>query len=337
MDTGQVIIDQAAHAAVIQNLTEKLKAHYVFPDLAERISERIQQHLEEGAYAQITEGALFAKTLTEHLQEVNQDKHLRVFWFPEPLPEQERPAHQNPEIVEEWRLGASLDNYGLYRVERLAGNVGYLDIRGFFPPEWGGDLAVAAMNFLANASALIVDLRKNGGGSPAMVALITSYLFGNEPVLLNSFYWRTEENPRQSWTLPYVPGKRFGDKPIFVLTSKNTFSGGEEFAYNLKTRQRATLIGEPTGGAAHPGDPHRLHPHFEAFIPGGRPVSPITGTNWEGTGVIPDVPADPEQALPVAYRLALQSVIERIAEPASAPLRRLKDEAQAALQELETR
>lgn len=336
MDTGQVIIDQAAHAAVIQNLTEKLKEHYVFPDLAERISERIQQCLEEGAYAQITEGALFAKTLTEHLQEVNQDKHLRVFWSPEPLPEQEDPAHQNPEIVEEWRLGASLDNYGLYRVERLAGNVGYLDIRAFFPPEWAGDLAVAAMNFLANASALIVDLRKNGGGHPAMVALITSYLFGDEPVLLNSFHWRTEETPRQSWTLPYVPGKRFGNKPIYLLTSKETFSGGEEFAYNLKTRQRATLIGEPTGGGAHPGRIHRLHPHFEAVIPGGRPVSPITGTNWEGTGVIPDIPADPEQALPVAYRLALQSVIERIAEPASAPFRRLKDEAQAALQGLET-
>jgi C-terminal processing protease CtpA/Prc len=122
-----------------------------------------------------------------------------------------------------------------------------------------------------------------------------------------------------------------------VLTSKNTFSGGEEFAYNLKTRQRATLIGEPTGGGAHPGGIHWLHPFFEAFIPGGRPVSPITGTNGEGTGVIPDVTADPEQSLPVAYRLALQSVIERIVEPASAPFRRLKDEAQAALQGLETR
>ena len=152
-DTSQVIIDQAVHAAVIQNLTENLKSHYVFPDLAERISERIQQYLEQGTYAQITEGELFAKTLTEHLQEVNQDKHLRVFWSPEPLPEQEKPAQQKPETVEEWRLGASLDNFGLYRVERLAGNVGYLDIRGFAPPEWAGDLAVAAMNFIANASA----------------------------------------------------------------------------------------------------------------------------------------------------------------------------------------
>ncbi len=332
MDTGQMIIDQTDHATIIQNLSEKLKAYYVFPDIADSIVARIQKCLKEGEYAQITDGELFSKTLTDHIRQVNQDKHLRVNWHPEPLPEHEGP---NQERLEELRQGASLDNYGLYKVERLAGNVGYLDIRHFAPPAWGGDTAVAAMNFLANASALIIDLRKNGGGHPGMVAFISSYLFGEEPVHLNSFYWRTEDVPKQSWTLPYVPGKRFGDKPIYLLTSKDTFSGGEEIAYNLKTRQRATLIGEVTGGGAHPSRRHRLHPHFEASIPGGRAINPITGTDWEGSGVTPDIPVAQEQALQVAYRMALQSIIERIGETASAPSRDLKEEAQTALHELE--
>lgn len=336
METGQVLIDQSDHAAIIQNLLELLKTHYLFPDIAEGISAHLQSCLAEGAYAQITDGELFAKTLTGHLQEINQDKHLCVFWRPEELPEHVSPPHENPAIVAEWHQRASLDNYGLYKLERLAGNVGYLDIRAFYPPEWGGDTAAAAMNFLANTSALIIDVRKNGGGHPRMVAFICSYLFGEEPVLLNSFYLRTEELPQQSWTMPYVPGKRFGDKPIYVLTSKDTFSGGEEFCYNLKTRQRATLIGEATGGGAHLVEIHRLHAHFEALISKGRPVNPITGTNWEGSGVLPDIPVAQEQAFQVAYRMALQSIIQGIDETAPAPSRGLKEEAQAALDELET-
>jgi len=337
MNTVPISINPADQAAVIQNLSEKLKANYIFPDIAERISELIQNCLADGEYAQLTDGELFAKTLTGHLRQVNQDKHLRVFYHPEPLPELDGPLRENPEIVAEWRQVDSLHNFGLYKVERLAGNVGYLDIRWFAPPKWAGDTAAAAMNFLANASALIVDLRKNGGGHPSMVAFLCSYLLGDEPVHLTTFHWRAEESSLQSWTLPYVPGMRFGGKPIYVLSSKDTFSGGEEFAYNLQTNKRATLVGETTGGAANPGGVHRLHPHFDAFIPDGRPVNPITRTNWEGSGVIPDVEADPEQAFQVAYRMALQAIIESVAETASMPFRDLKKEAQTALDELESK
>jgi hypothetical protein len=335
MDTVQVVIDKNTHTAVVQSLVEQLKAYYVFPDIAEQISTRLQKYLDDGAYADITDGELFSGTLTGHLQEVNQDKHLRVFWFPTPRPELEGPMHENQELLEEWRQQAELDNYGLHKVERLPGNVGYLDIRAFHHPAWGGDIAVSAMNFLANANVLIVDLRKCGGGHPGMVAVISSYLFGDEPVHLNSLYWRSEDVTQQFWTLPYTPGKRFGNKPIYVLTSKDTFSGGEEFAYNLKTRQRATLVGEVTGGGAHPGQGYRLHPHFEVFIPNGRAINPITGTNWEGSGVIPDIPIAQAQAFRVAYGLALKSIIDRIGEVTSRPFNLLKEEAQVALKDLE--
>jgi len=243
---------------------------------------------------------------------------------------------QNQERLIEFRQKAKLDNYGLHKAERLPGNVGYLDIRYFYRPSWGsGDTAAAAMNFLANMNALIIDLRRCRGGNPGMVALVSTYLFDGEPVHLNSFYWRDEDLTQQYWTLPYVPGKRFGEQPIYVLTSKDTFSAGEEFVYNLKTRQRATLVGETTGGGAHPGSPYRLHPHFEVFIPAGRAINPITNQNWEGSGVVPDIAVSPEQALKVAYRMALKSIIKSISEPASGPLGLLLKEAQAALDDIE--
>ncbi len=214
-------------------------------------------------------------------------------------------------------------------------NIGYLDVRAFYPPEFAGDVAIAAMNFLANTSVLIIDLRKNDGGEPAMVALICSYFFDAEPVHLNSFYWRTSDSTQQVWTLPYVPGKRYLGKPVYLLTSRDTVSGAEEFAYTLKNMKRATVIGEVTGGAAHPGEVYKIHPHFGAFIPTGRPISPITGTDWEGTGVIPDIEIPQDQALKAAQVLALKQLLETSGANEARDQRWFVKEATDALAELE--
>jgi C-terminal processing protease CtpA/Prc len=336
MELEQVVLDATTVAEIVQNLAEKLKANYVYPDVAEQICARLRYHLDDGAYADSPDGEFLAFALTTHLQEVNQDEHLWVKWTPEPLPEQEGALRENEAWLAERRQRAELDNYGLHKVERLPGNVGYLEIRRFEKPVWGGDTAAAAMGFLAHAQALIVDLRKCTGGYPGMVVLISSYLFGEEPVHLNSMYWRDEDATQQYWTLPHVPGERFGDKPVYVLTSQDTFSGGEEFAYNLQSRQRATLVGETTGGGAHAGASYRLHPHFEAFIPMGRAINPITQENWEGRGVVPDFPVAAEKALDVAYRLALESVLERVGDARSGPFIWLLAEAEAALAEMDT-
>jgi hypothetical protein len=336
MHTEQVTISATTHAEIILNLTEKLKAYYIFPDIAEQICIRLQTHLEQGDYTDITEGEFFALALTIHMQEVSHDKHLHVRWHPEPLPDASGPLSQNQAWLDERHQQAKLDNYGLHKAERLPGNIGYLDIREFYDPAWGGDTAVCAMNFLANTNALMVDLRQCRGGDPDMVAMISSYIFGNKRIHLNSFFWRAENVTEQYWTLPYLPGKHLGDKPVFVLTSKDTFSGAEEFAYNMKARQRAVLVGETTGGGAHPGAPYRLNPHFEIFIPIGRPINPVTGTNWEGTGVAPDVSVSQEQAFKAAYQLALESILANLDQSSSGPVRALAEEVQAALKRLET-
>lgn len=336
METKIDVIDKTMHTELVKSLSEKLKAYYVFPSIAEEICIRLQKHLDEGDYSEITNGGLLANELTQHIQEVNQDKHLIVRWYPEPLPDEEGPMQQDQGWLDEWRQLAQYDNFGLHKAERLPGNVGFLDIREFHPASWGGDTAAAAINFLTNTEILIIDLRKCRGGDPDMVALLSSYLFGEKRVHLNSLYWRAEDVTEQYWALPYVPGKRFGDKPVYVLISKETFSGGEEFAYNLKILKRATLIGETTKGGAHPGSPYRLHSHFDVFIPNGRAINPITGTNWEGVGVIPDIPFPQEQAFRMAYMMALKSVIESYSEATSRSFSLIKKEAQAALKDLET-
>jgi retinol-binding protein 3 len=169
-----------------------------------------------------------------------------------------------------------------------------------------------ASNFLANSDALILDLRKNGGGAPSMVALVCSYLFPAEPVVhLNDLYMRPENSTHQWWTLPYVPGKRFVRKPVYVLTSKRTFSAAEECTYNLQKLDRAIIVGETTGGGAHPGGPQPIVDKFVIWVPMGRAINPVSKTNWEGTGVKPDIEVPAELALKTAQIEALKKLQEK--------------------------
>src|SRR5260370_19281796 len=166
------------------------------------------------------------------------------------------------------------------------------------------------MSFLANVDAIIFDLRENGGGAPKMVAMISSYLF-DKPTHLNDLYNRKDDFATQYWTLPYVPGTMLADKPAFVLTSKSTFSGAEEFTYNLKNLKRATIVGETTGGGAHPVSGQRIDDHFMIGVPFARAVNPITKTNWEGTGVEPDVKVPAADALATAQKLAAEKLVSK--------------------------
>ncbi len=202
-----------------------------------------------------------------------------------------------------------LDNFGIHRVERLDGNIGYLDLRRVPVPANAGPAIAAAMELVAGTYALIIDLRRNGGGSPEGVVFWCSYLFTERPTHLNDIFHADTGETRQFWALPYVPGTRYVDRPVYVLTSGHTFSGGEDFCYTLQALGRAQVIGETTGGGAHPTRPFPISPAVHIAIPFARSINPVTGTNWQGTGVVPDVAVPEERAYDVAYGLALRHVL----------------------------
>jgi hypothetical protein len=304
-------VDAAARKEVIENLLRRLNDTYIFPETAAKMGRAVRERLDKGEYDRLTSAKQFAEKLTADVQEVSRDKHLRVRYSYQPIPERAGgPREPSAEEREQFRREMSRINYGFQKVERLPGNIGYVEFRGFFDPEGGAETVAAVFNFLANTDAIIFDLRQNGGGDPRMVALVCSYLFGPEPVHLNDLHWRDGKGERveEFWTSKEVAGRRYAGKDVYVLTSGRTFSGAEEFSYNLKNLKRATLVGETTGGGANPGGGNRISEHFGAFIPTGRAVNPITKTNWEGTGVEPVVKVSADTALQTAQIIELRKM-----------------------------
>jgi len=314
-DQPDLSIDGKLTANLIEEIVKSLREAYVFPETAEKMSEDLRNRLGKMEYDKITSAKELAQTLTDQLQAVSKDKHLHVNYSylalpPEPKDEGDLlDLTKRQQALARAKAQGESKKFGFEKVECLDGNVGYISLRAFHPAEIGGQAAADAMNTVANTDALIIDLRKNGGGAPSMVTLLCSYLFGPEPVHLNDIYSRTKDATRQWWTLPYLPGTRYEGKPVFLLTSERTFSAAEEFAYNLKNLKRATIVGETTGGGAHPGGRRRLGDHFYMFVPNGRPINPVTKTNWEGTGVAPDIAVPADLALKTAHLAALNALI----------------------------
>jgi C-terminal processing protease CtpA/Prc len=262
--------------------------------------------LAEGRYPAGERG--LAEAVTADLQSVNGDKHLRLLYHDRPI------AHREPgDDAEEYATVARWAQQtcgGVASVQRLAGNVGYLDLQPIlFPAVIGGELITAAMSLVAATEALIIDVRQCLGGEPSMVAFLISYLWDHDPAQLTGLQERQDDRPRQSWTLPYVPGCRFGRaKPVYALTSAATFSGGEQLAYDLQQLRRAVIVGETTRGGGHAREGFRVGPHLEATISVAAAVNPVSGTSWEGTGVTPDIQVPAAQARDEAHRLALEQV-----------------------------
>ncbi len=292
-------IDAATRARVIAGAVAQLDTLYVFPEVAQHVGDSLRARLARGAYDAYGNGMSFSMRVTEDLRELAGDKHLRMEYLVPPLPAPAQPAQSGPPTSEATRMRAWMDdvNCGFVRAERLARNVGYVKLDMFGPPELCGATATAAMTFVAGTRALIVDLRENGGGSPEMVAFLSSYLFSGR-IHLNDLWTRRTGKTAEFWTRDSLPGRRFGaDKPVYVLTSGQTFSAAEEFAYNLKSLKRATIVGEATGGGAHPVWGRRLGDQFVIGVPSSRAVNPVTHTNWEGAGVEPDVKVPAGEAL----------------------------------------
>jgi hypothetical protein len=309
------VIDARMQLEVIDSVTQALNEIYVFPDVAKKMEKHLRKQYKNKAYKDITSLIQFAEKLTEDLQEISHDRHLWVRFASDWMLAHFQADTMTDEAKKEELEQKRRDNFCFKELKILEGNIGYVDFRCFSSAIDAGPTAIAAMNFLAYTDAIIFDVRQNGGGEPNMIQLITSYFFP-EPVHLNSFYIRKSDSTQQFWTQACVQGPRMTDIDLYVLTSDYTFSGAEEFTYNLKNLERATIIGDTTGGGAHPTD-MRLFENLNCGIslPFGRAVNPITGTNWEDTGVAPDIVVPQEQALDVAHLEALKKLSEKIKDP----------------------
>jgi hypothetical protein len=298
------------HANIIKQLSRLLSASYVIPEIGELICKHLDQKLAEGVFDDLLEGTIFALGVTMEMQDISRDEHLWLKWHPEPLPEGRTSLWENDDWQERKRKQAAEENGGFEEIKKLPGNVGYLNIHSFHKPEWARETVEIAMRSLEGVGALIFDLRKCSGGVPNTVNLVCSYLFGGgEPVHLDSIYWRDEDFTQQVWTIPDLPGPRFIKEPVYVLVSRTTFSGGEAFAYNLQAQGRATIIGDVTDGGAHLSGSTRIGTHFEASIPIGRSINPVTNENWQDIGVIPDIQLPSDRAFTGAYAFALREII----------------------------
>jgi C-terminal processing protease CtpA/Prc len=216
------------------------------------------------------------------------------------------------------RRQATQASCGFEKLEILAGNVGYLNLSTFSAdPEICGPTATTAMAFFESVDALVIDIRDNEGGDPAMVAYVSTYFFA-ERTHLSDLWTRSTGETEEFWTKPELPGKRLATQPVFVLTSTRTFSAGEEFAYNLQSLRRATIVGETTSGGAHGVRTERVDDRFAIRVPFQRAINPVTKTNWEGTGVTPDVKVPAADALKKA-----QELLRRERAAAGATTRRL--------------
>ena len=299
-----VKLDAPMRKQILDSIIGKVNELYIYPALAEKMSASLRAHESKGDYSAVTDGDAFAALLTTHLIEVSHDKHLGVFY--QPYKFDGTPPPVTFDQLSEDRKAMARD-CGFRKLEILANNVGYLKLDFFADPMACGRTATAAIAFLANTDAVIFDLRENSGGDPRMVALMCGYLF-DRPVHLNDFYDRIENKTTEFWTPRMVSAIRLDQKPAYVLTSGHTFSGAEEFAYDLKNLKRITVIGETTGGGSHAVSGRSAADHFVVWVPNARSISPVTGTDWEGIGVAPDVAVNADLALDTAQRLATEQI-----------------------------
>ena len=304
---NDVQLDAETRRKTIDAISSKLTEYYVYPDVAEKMVQAIQDHQKQGDYSSMTDGNDFADALSRDLGAVSHDRHLFVNYNPYTLPEQagasSGPHMPSPAEEGQFRKMLEQQNCTFSKLEILNHNIGYIKFGAFPPPDICGPTVVAAMNFVAHTDALIFDLRENHGGDPEMVDFMVSYLFP-QPTHINDLTNRHENETHQYWTLPWIPGPRLVDQPVYVLTSHKTFSGGEEFTFDLKTQKRATIVGETTGGGAHPVEGIPAGAHFTIGVPFGRPINPVTKGDWEGKGIEPDVKVSAADALTAAEKLA---------------------------------
>ena len=312
---SQPALDEAEKKTVIDSVCANLEREYIFPEITKKYVSQLRENLRSGKYTLIKNPQEFATRLTADLAAIQLDGHLHINYNPGWIKDAKQRDNRDETAILKEKREEQITNYGFNEIKILPGNIGYLKFNSFSYLEDAFEVAAGAMSFLANADAVIIDLRENGGGSPEMIQFLCSYFLDNPRKHLNSFYFKEPEKTTQYWTYTYLPGKRLDTVDLYLLTSRNTFSGAEEFSYNLKNLKRATVIGETTGGGAHDAKFVILTDNFMMMLPFARAFNPITKTNWEGIGVEPDIQIPANNALETAQVLAMKKLSEKETDP----------------------
>jgi hypothetical protein len=305
LDAQGTPIDAARRDAVIEGSLDLLLKNYVFLDRAEIAAADVRKRAKRGEYKSLTNPARLAELLGRHLAEATRDRHVQVKFGTDRVPDPLAGSSETKTELAQLRRDAQADGFGIGAPRVLEGNVGYIEFKRFYRAELAGDALANAMQKLVSTDALIVDLRECHGGDQAMVVLAASWFFDGRPRHWNDMVRRFDNTVTQFWTAAWLPGARYVDKPVYILTAQRTFSGPESFAYEMQQSQRATIVGEVTGGGAHSGAWFPIDDRFSIFIPLSRYVSATNGGDWEGSGVKPDVITTVPDALQTAHRLAL--------------------------------
>ena len=323
-------LDPSAINRIIEALLAQLHTAYVYPEVAGEMARAVRARHAAGAYAHVVDQPALCEVLTTDLQAISGDRHLFVR-VREAADHQARLIAAPKSPLPDPCAADALLNFGVARVERLPGNVGLLDLRAFYPPDCAAPILAAAMTLLSHTGALLIDLRQNTGGYAATVALLASYFFEPPARQLSSVFWRAEARTDEAWTSAEVVGSRYAHKPLYLLTSAVTFSAAEAFTYDLQHYGRAIIVGERTRGGAHLPRGFVLDEQIEVAIPCGRAINPVTRSDWEGSGVLPNVPVTAAHALQVAYRAALDPIVAALRQDGSTTNEHLLAEAEEAL------
>lgn len=303
---------KAQQEQIANKVIAELREKYPFPDLEQKMEAKLKDNLKAGVYAPLTNPADFAGRLTQDLQEISRDRHVSLHYSPEKL--EVKPIHlktmySSAEELKQMQEDMRSSNYGTTELRILDGNIGYIRFDMLAPPEIAAETYAAAMRYVANTDALILDLRQCGGArSPDTIPFLTGYFF-EHPVHLTDFYLGNTKTPRQIWSSEHVPGPTYYNKPVFMVTSHGTFSGCEAIAYEMQAYKRVKVVGEVTGGGGNPNAMYPIDEHFVLSTAVARGVNPVTGSNWEDKGVQPDIAASRSEGLYVAQRVALETLM----------------------------
>jgi hypothetical protein len=308
----QVTVLQAIDKKMlIDSLCKRLSIFYVSAEKATEITKTLQNNLQNGLYDKLSNPVLFAEKVNEEMRKISKDKHLNLAFDPVGIATQVQSTQNNAlENLRKYESQIRRQSYGLKEIKMLEGNIGYFRIDEFVSPAYSAENTITALNFLATSNAIILDMRYSKGGDVALIQVIISQLYKKDTTIhLNNFYHRASNTSSSLFTIANLKGTKMPNIPVYVLISKNTFSAAEALAYNLQSLHRATIVGEVSAGGANAGNTEILTNLFSLFLPTEKTINPITGTNWEGVGVIPDVKIEAEKAVEKAQILAAEKIV----------------------------